>query len=139
MAYLFVIPWLTSGPCHGRYETFLAVKRRVHLAVFDDTNLDPAFPALLSARGERAWHTWDCGFASDHADGAQLRPIGDAMRAAADSLLPGAEAAAAVRDAAREALVRRKVADREGRLVFHGGMEDLARFHLSIVRGGAWQ
>ena len=25
-----------------------------------------------------------------------------------------------------------------GRLVFHGGMEDLSRFHSSIVRGGAW-
>ena len=29
--------------------------------------------------------------------------------------------------------------DMQGRLTFHGGMEDLARFHTSIVRGGAWR
>ena len=28
--------------------------------------------------------------------------------------------------------------DHRGRLIFHGGMEDLGRFHLSIVRGERW-
>ena len=33
---------------------------------------------------------------------------------------------------------RQRLLDAAGRLVFHGGMEDLSRFHTTLVRGGAW-
>lgn len=31
----------------------------------------------------------------------------------------------------------RGLLDKQGRLIFHGGMEDLGRFHLSLVQGDA--
>ena len=43
------------------YSTFLRVKARVALAVFDDSNLDGGeFPRFLKQQKEVAWHTWDC-------------------------------------------------------------------------------
>ena len=56
------------------YETFKAVKRKVALGIFDDTNLDDSvFPSLLRHfYGEEAWHTWDCAFMRRHTDEAPL-------------------------------------------------------------------
>ena len=49
------------------------MRSRVALAAFDDSNLDEgAFPALLEANRERAWHTWDCAYMRDHNDSLQL-------------------------------------------------------------------
>ena len=116
------------------YETFSRVKARVALAVFDDTNLDDgAFPQLLRERGEDAWHTWDCAYMRRHNDRAPLASLGETLRAATSSIM-----SKALRDGSAERMRRQGLVSYDGRLVFHGGMEDLSRFHSSIVRGGAW-
>ena len=116
------------------YETFARVRGRLALAAFDDTNLDDgAFPQLLQSHGEDAWHTWDCAFMRRHADHAPLGRLSAALRAAAAPIVERAAAAGHTERLRRQGLV-----DGGGRLVFHGGMEDLARFHTSLVKGGAW-
>ena len=107
------------------------VRERVALAIFDDSNLDQGnFPRLLQQRGERAWHTWDCGFAKAFPDKRQLLTFEETLREAARGL-------AALRHVDTSALIQEGVVDAQRRLIFQGGMEDLARFHLSIVWGGA--
>ncbi|KAL1508584.1 hypothetical protein AB1Y20_004682 [Prymnesium parvum] len=115
------------------YETFRHVRGRVALAVFDDTNLDQGhFPRFLHQQGERAWHSWDCSFAERFSDKAQLAEFEQVLKKA------GADLLAARPTATAEELQENGMIDAEGRLVFHGGMEDLGRFHLSIVRGDDW-
>lgn len=108
------------------YETYLTVKGRIVLAAFDDTNLDDgAFPRLLRDRGENAWHTWDCAFMERHSDAAPLAQLSETLRAATATALQ-----------ARDPLPgRHKPGFSESQLVFHGGMEDLSRFHTTLVRG----
>jgi len=104
----------------------------VSLAAFDDSNLDSgAFPSLLRARGEAAWHTWDCAFMRDFDD---TRPLGHLERQLAKASQPLLQqlAHSGTAHTRKHALV-----DQRGRLVFHGGMEDLSRFHTTLVRGGA--
>lgn len=116
------------------YETFASVRQRISLAVFDDTNLDDgAFPRLLHERDEDAWHTWDCAFMARHVDTAPLGELSDTLRKATTSLLHQAEL-----DGRAIKMRRQSLVDAGGRLIFHGGMEDLSRFHSTIVRGGQW-
>ena len=116
---------------HAAYETFRLVKQRVALASFDDSNLDAgAFPRFLRDSGEEAWHLWDCGFLRRHDDREQLASFERELVAAAQALLasrPGST---------MEDLQAERLVDDQGRIIFHGGMEDLGRFHLSLVRGG---
>jgi len=111
------------------YETFTLVKSRLALAAFDDTNLDlGSFPRLLEERGERAWHTWDCAYMRTHHDASQLAQMDGRLRTAANALA----------QTNGDAKMRRQgLIDPAGRLIFHGGMEDLSRFHTSLVLGGA--
>jgi len=118
------------------YETFRSIKGHLTLGVFDDTNLDRgAFPLLLRNREEVAWHTWDCSFLRAHNDSRILEPYSHALRRQVLRAVP--------RDPnSGEPIVRTsaiyKAIDQQGRPIFHGGMEDLSRFHLSIVQGGVW-
>ena len=113
------------------YETFQLVRTRIAFAAFDDTNLDDgAFPQLLRDRGEDAWHTWDCAYMKRHSDAAPLSKLDAKLREASAPVLQRAEAASTH-------LKMRRDIDAEGRLVFHGGMEDLSRFHTTLVMGGA--
>lgn len=112
------------------YATFRRVKQRIALGVFDDTNLDDgAFPRELREAGEEAWHTWDCAFMRRHGDAAPLGTVDALLRGAATTLVRRAADGGAM-------LRRRRVVDEKGRLIFHGGMEDLSRFHSTLVRGG---
>lgn len=114
------------------YETFNLVRSKVALAAFDDTNLDDgAFPSLLRARREDAWHTWDCEFMRRHSDARQLGQLSQQLRRAS------AAALSAAGEVGSRKLRRQGQLDEEGRLVFHGGMEDLSRFHTTLVLGGA--
>ena len=113
------------------YETFKQVRKRVALAVFDDSNLDAGnFPRVLQQRGERAWHTWECAFSRRFSDARQLRGF-------EATLLEAAARLASSRGVSSAALVDAGLVDDRRRLIFHGGMEDLSRFHLTIVWGGA--
>ena len=107
------------------YETFKAVKRKVALGIFDDTNLDDGvFPSLLRQHGEEAWHTWDCAFMRRHTDEAPLDLFSQMLRGETERASRAYAGGGAPSGA---------------RLYFHGGMENLARFHSSLVRGGAWR
>ena len=108
------------------YQTFQLVKSRIALAAFDDTNLDDgAFPQLLAERGEAAWHTWDCDYMRRHNDATPLGKLA--------TQLQGATGASCSRPGAPAFCSRPG-----GRMIrFHGGMEDLSRFHTTLVRGGA--
>ena len=116
------------------YETFAMVKPRLALAAFDDTNLDGEhFPRLLRERRELAWHTWDCRFMAAHGDAVQLDQLGRMIEAAGGGGGVGGGGGARARAKNGEKPPR----GRGGRLApFHGGMEDLSRFHTSLVLGG---
>ena len=115
------------------YETYKRIASRVSLGVFDDTNLDDGtFPKLLQDSGEDAWHTWDCAYMARHADARPLSTLAETLRSATQRVLTKSDGVVA------EKMKRQGLVDVNGRLVFHGGMEDLSRFHSSIVRGGAW-
>jgi len=112
------------------YETYLQVKSRVSLAAFDDSNLDSGtFPAMLQSNGEAAWHTWDCAFMRAHDDARPLSFLEDDLLSAGRALLTTAQ------DGGLK-MRRQGIVDQKGRLSFHGGMEDLSRFHTTLVRGG---
>ena len=124
------------------YETFALVKPRLTLAAFDDTNLDDgAFPRLLRERREHAWHTWDCSFMRQHNDALQLRQLTDMIQhdvaAAHDvsdaSTMPQPKG---LSGAVKEQRRQLRFGDRSRALTFHGGMEDLSRFHTTLVLGG---
>ena len=92
VAYKFLRRSTTSSlpPCAAHRQA-----PRLALAAFDDSNLDDgAFPALLAARREAAWHTWDCAYMRAHADAAPLATLSARLRAAGDAALarrpPGA-------------------------------------------------
>ena len=53
------------------------------------------------------------------------------------TLLEAAARLASSRGVSSAALVDAGLVDDRRRLIFHGGMEDLSRFHLTIVWGGA--
>ena len=65
-------------------------------------------------------------------DAPQLREF-EAALSAASGMLTAARPGVSSAELQAQGLV-----DGSGRLIFHGGMEDLGRFHLSIVRGDAW-
>jgi len=107
------------------YTTFRLVKKDIALAVFDDSNLDDgAFPRKLQEEKEAAWHTWDCAFMRRHNDSVPLARLSARLRRAAEAGHPET-----VDSPARRVNVR---------VNFQGGMEDLARFHSTIVAGGRW-
>jgi hypothetical protein len=122
---------------HTAYETFRLIRGSIALAAFDDSNLDDGhFPRMLSEQGEDAWHTWDCDFMKSHSDARQLARLSEKLQAAsADAIARhGAGAPESLR---RQGLQHSGYLDHSGRLIFHGGMEDLSRFHTTLVRGGA--
>ena len=113
------------------YETFTTVKSKLVLAAFDDTNLDDgAFPRMLQAQGEHAWHTWDCAFMREHPDNAPLEKLAETLKLASASALQAQPMLM------RPGALRKPTSTPGGGLVFHGGMEDLSRFHTTLVRGG---
>ena len=114
------------------YTTFGMVKPKIVLAAFDDTNLDNGvFPQLLRSNREDAWHTWECDYMRMHSDASPLALLGATLRAASAPHLQR------VGEVGAERLRRQGQVDAHERLIFHGGMEDLARFHTSLVLGGA--
>eukprot|EP00966_Prymnesium_polylepis_P153203 3538996-Prymnesium_polylepis.2 len=96
----------------GAWRTFDRVRAHVALAVFDDTNVadGPNFKAFLKERGE-VW--WDTSMLPDQLFQRESAPL-------RHMLAPLNEAAG--KD-----------------LKWHGGVNDLASFHFSIVRGDAWR
>jgi hypothetical protein len=125
------------------YETFKLVRPRVALAAFDDTNLDAGvFPELLRKGGETAWHTWDCDYMLEHNDAVQLQQVDAMIRSAAGRASPDAGAGgggsmggSAWRSLKRDVAKRKGGVTNEPPIVFHGGMEDLSRFHTTLVLG----
>lgn len=149
------------------YETFMRIKAHIALAVFDDTNLDDgAFPRMLRERGEDAWHTWDCAFMRQYNDAAPLAALAAKLRAATSSGLHNSAADSLMRERIiKQGLATRDGslifhggvhAASRTHAVFSqqqpptvsqtccpsrvaAGMEDLSRFHSTIVRGGTWR
>lgn len=113
------------------YETYKKVRGRVALAVFDDS-IFQNFPAHLQNQGEIAWHTWDLAFQQARRDALFTAPFEDELRVEAAAL------------ASRGGLSPKEYAtlvDKDtGKLLMPpGGMESLSQFHLSIVKGGAFE
>mmetsp|Transcript_33663 Transcript_33663/g.88544 ORF Transcript_33663/g.88544 Transcript_33663/m.88544 type:complete len:90 (-) Transcript_33663:95-364(-) len=83
---------------------------------------------MLQAHGEVAWHTWDCKFMASHDDSVPLRSLEQQLFDAGQALIRKAPDSMHWK---RQGLI-----DPSGRLIFHGGMEDLSRFHTTLVQGG---
>ena len=95
----------------GAWKTFEAVRPHVALAIFDDTNIADGekFKAHLRKNGEVWWETSMLPSELFKREQAPLKHM----------LAPLNEGAKGLR--------------------WHGGVNDLAHFHFSIVRGGAWR
>ena len=95
----------------GAWKTFEKVRQHVALAIFDDTNIGdgPHFKAHLARTGEVWWDTSMIPQQLFHRERAPLRHMLAPLNAAAKGLR------------------------------WHGGINDLEKFHFSVVRGGAWR
>ena len=121
------------------YQTYLKVRSRVHLAIFDDSYHE-RFPTFLDRQNETTWHTnLDAAFTTTHgpnADGAVLAPLEDMLRRAAKQLLLDRPEL----DAPSAASAKAQLIDGNGRLVLPpGGLQDMAHYNFVLVRGGAWR